>query len=55
MNKKRKRENKMYFISDTEYIYFPFSVNNYQYNNTNKIQNQLKRLKCYEKEVIHNE
>jgi len=26
MKSKRKRENKMYFISDTEYIYLPFSA-----------------------------
>ena len=41
MNKKR--ENKMYFLNDTEYIKFPFSsyLINYQYNNIKKSRNQL--------------
>lgn len=43
MNNKKKKENKMYFISDYEYIYFPFSINlkNYKNNNISKSRNQL--------------
>ena len=52
MNEKKKKENKMYFICDNEYIYFPFSSINCTYNNIKKYENQLICLNKKVKEVI---
>ena len=41
MIKSTKKEKTMYFVSENEYIYFPFSTINCIYNNTNKYRNQL--------------
>ena len=51
MNKKI--ENKMYFISDNEYIKFPFSsyLINYKNNNTKRLRNQLICLNSIKEEV----
>lgn len=57
MSNKKKKENKMYFISDYEYIYFPFSINfkNYKNNNISIYGNQLICLNPRNKDVIYNE
>lgn len=55
MNEKKIKENKMYFICDNEYIYFPFSSINCTYNNIKKYGNQLICLNKNVKEVIRNE
>ena len=57
MNLKKKKENKMYFISDSEYIYFPFSINfkNYKNNNIKIFRNQLICLNPRNEDVIYNE
>ena len=46
MNSNKKRENKMYFISQSEYIIFPLRVRlkTYIYSTTNNKKNQL--VKC---------
>ena len=51
MNKKI--ENKMYFISDNEYIKFPISsyLINYKNNNTKRLRNQLICLNSIKEEV----
>lgn len=51
MNKKI--ENKMYFISDNEYIKFLFSsyLINYKNNNTKRLRNQLICLNSIRQEV----
>ena len=51
----KKRGNNMYFISDYEYIYFPFTNINYNYNNIKKFRNQLICLNSKRTEVIYNE
>ena len=55
MNENKKRENKMYFISETEYIYFPFKKINCNYNNIKRFGNQLICLNSKRAEVIYNE
>lgn len=52
MNEKNKRENKMYFISQNEYIYFPFTNINYNYNSIKRFGNQLICLNSKRTEVI---
>lgn len=52
MNKETKKEKKMYFFSDNEYIYFPFSNINCIYNTINRYGNQLICLNSKRTEVI---
>ena len=51
MIKSTKKEKTMYFVSENEYIYFPFSNINCIYNNTNKYRNQLICLNPIKQEV----
>lgn len=53
MNKETKKEKKMYFISDNEYIYFPFSNINCIYNTIKRYGNQLICLNPPNRDVIH--
>lgn len=53
MNKEIKKEKKMYFISDNEYIYFPFSNINCIYNTIKRYGNQLICLNPPNRDVIH--
>lgn len=49
MNKNKKREKRMYYVSETEYIYFPLIVRskNYFHSTINTRKNQLvNRILC---------
>lgn len=54
MNKNEKREKRMYFINDSEYIYFPLAVRSktYTYYTIKSKINQLKFDNCRQMKVI---
>ena len=55
MIKQKERENKKYFISDNEYILFPYTNINCKYNSIKRFGNQLICLNSKRTEVIYNE
>lgn len=54
MNRNEKREKRMYFISDTEYIYFPLTVRSKTYTHymIKSGINQLKFNNCRQMRAI---
>ena len=51
MNKIKKRENRMYFLTQTEYIYLPLRVpsKTYIYSNIKKNKNQMLYSNLYKR------
>ena len=56
MNKIKKRENRMYFLTQTEYIYLPLRVQSktYIYSTTKKNKNQILSSKIFTKGWCNN-